>query len=301
MMGPDAHLFALSNGFIVVPSAVFLYYVAPFAPHSSILLPVSGLFVMCMMIALWLSAFVEPGIIPRGADGSAMPEDPTPISIDSITSPKSSKAPPASVMWKYCDTCNIYRPPRAKHCSHCDHCIEAFDHHCPWIGSCIGRRNYKYFVAFIVSGLVISALMLSGSIARFVEVLHRSSSRIEHDIPFILQALLLLLHEPACLFTIISAIVGLWTFLPLSVYHMYLVCINETTNEHLKNVYASERNPFNQGWLLNCFHLWVDPKPASLLPDFSTVVSADSYLQSIRSTRGENVPLPGKFSAVARV
>jgi palmitoyltransferase ZDHHC9/14/18 len=61
---------------------------------------------------------------------------------------------------KYCSTCDIYRPPRAIHCGICNCCIERLDHHCPWLGTCVGKRNYKYFICFIWSTalLVISVL-----------------------------------------------------------------------------------------------------------------------------------------------
>ena len=44
---------------------------------------------------------------------------------------------------KFCKTCLILRPPGVSHCKKCNSCIERFDHHCPWLGNCIGNNNYK--------------------------------------------------------------------------------------------------------------------------------------------------------------
>lgn len=116
---------------------------------------------------LFLTSARDPGIIPRN---SHPPEeefryDPS-VSIDaggrpgggnvggrqtpSLQFPRTKEVMVNGlpVRVKYCDTCMLYRPPRCSHCSICNNCVERFDHHCPWVGQCIGqvsKHAIQYF------------------------------------------------------------------------------------------------------------------------------------------------------------
>jgi palmitoyltransferase len=53
------------------------------------------------------------------------------------------------IEYKYCTICHIEQPLRCKHCKTCDHCVATYDHHCPWIGNCVGERNRFRFFCFL--------------------------------------------------------------------------------------------------------------------------------------------------------
>ena len=50
---------------------------------------------------------------------------------------------------RYCERCKKFRKPRAYHCKKCNECILERDHHCCWVGSCIGKNNFRYFLQYV--------------------------------------------------------------------------------------------------------------------------------------------------------
>lgn len=52
-----------------------------------------------------------------------------------------------------CVHCGHRTMVESKHCKACNKCVTGFDHHCKWLNMCIGSRNYKYFLVYMVSGI----------------------------------------------------------------------------------------------------------------------------------------------------
>jgi len=46
---------------------------------------------------------------------------------------------------RFCPYCQQAQPVRSKHCYDCGKCVVQFDHHCSWVGTCIGWRNHTHF------------------------------------------------------------------------------------------------------------------------------------------------------------
>ncbi|CAE6428535.1 unnamed protein product [Rhizoctonia solani] len=50
--------------------------------------------------------------------------------------------------YRYCARDKLMKPMRTHHCRLCATCVLQYDHHCPWIGQCVGAYNRKFFVNF---------------------------------------------------------------------------------------------------------------------------------------------------------
>ena len=43
------------------------------------------------------------------------------------------------------------QPKRAKHCHTCNRCVHRLDHHCLWLGNCVGEGNHRLFIAYLIA------------------------------------------------------------------------------------------------------------------------------------------------------
>ncbi|KIM21496.1 hypothetical protein M408DRAFT_333414 [Serendipita vermifera MAFF 305830] len=62
---------------------------------------------------------------------------------------KPSDRPILEPYYRYCSRDGIIKPVRSHHCRICNTCVLGYDHHCPWVGGCVGAQNRKFFVVFV--------------------------------------------------------------------------------------------------------------------------------------------------------
>ena len=73
-----------------------------------------------------------------------------------------------------CAYCGLVKN-NSRHCSKCNKCVDGFDHHCRWLNNCIGRINYKCFLATLVFvivkcllSIVSSSYNISGTTVKYI-------------------------------------------------------------------------------------------------------------------------------------
>ena len=130
IIGPHWYLYASVSGFFTFGFMLINIYLGKYLSSFTIFLGFLSYFIFIFSYSY--TALINPGYPKHD--------------IDSVTGEPRKK-------FYYCSTCKMWvnREKRTLHCSDCNICIEGLDHHCPWTGKCIGKKNLISFYIFIIS------------------------------------------------------------------------------------------------------------------------------------------------------
>lgn len=243
--GPNVLPLYFTAALIIVPA--FLYLVAV-VPSITQVWSSSGLWVYLIVFlyllffsisSLFHAGFTDPGIIPK------QPAVPVPVETRDV-----QVAPDLVYSLRWCSTCNIFRPPRASHCNKCNNCVLEYDHHCPWVGNCVGKRNYRYFYSFVIAVIV---LLAQAAVVIFSELylLGRKYQETHTDVSIseaILQQVITRSGIVSVILLVFCVMMSV-SILSLGCYHTFLIMAAQTTHEHQRGFYESRDlgSPWDRG------------------------------------------------------
>ncbi|KAL0926933.1 hypothetical protein M5K25_003189 [Dendrobium thyrsiflorum] len=298
IFGPDVASVFLSTLLIAAPSFAFCFQVIEKIhkhemheskhvdlSHRHILgfpVLIVGLFIsIADLVFLFLTSGTDPGIVPRNNQPPESDEtfDATSSSMEWISGALPNLKLPRTkdvlvnglmVKVKYCDTCLLYRPPRASHCSICNNCVQKFDHHCPWVGQCIGVRNYPFFFLFISLSTILCVYVFTFSWINVIEEKKYYGNSLWESMK----------GEVLSLVLIVYTFISVWFVGGLTVFHIYLISTNQTTYENFRYQYDKKENPYNKGILKNFGAVYCSKIPPSLNNFRSWVIEEEVQVKS---------------------
>jgi len=240
-----------------------------------VMVVVSFLF-LSTLVAFILTALSDPGILPRNAEPTIMMErvfDTQQVVLPGVR--------PTGL--KFCDTCRIHRPPRCSHCNLCGNCVEMLDHHCVWVGTCIGKRNYRSYCFFLCFSSIYGTFVAALCIYHLYLLTKEFQTRGYQSAPAFQEVLI---RNPVSFILAIYCAFSMWFILGLCGYHSYLIWTGQTTHEQLKKAFPFD-NPHSQGVLGNCFRVFCAPMIRSNIqssldetPASTAVVAPIRYLDT---------------------
>ncbi|KAG5505008.1 hypothetical protein JKF63_04455 [Porcisia hertigi] len=134
-----------------------------------------------------------------------------------------------------CVYCRRFVQAGCKHCNVCDKCVPGFDHHCRWLNSCVGAKNYRLFATFIcvawigmawVTGISLYTLQLMLRDRDAFKLYMRTHAY--HSPPQVFPVLVL--FNFLCL---LLAVLGIISLGRLICFHIYLDITHQSTYEHI--------------------------------------------------------------------
>ena len=199
------------------------------------------------LVIIWICGTIDPGIMNRNNKFCFRGDD-TCIKLVHKGFYKETKV---------CKTCYIVKPFRSHHCNDCGNCIYNFDHHCPWIGGCVGGRNYVYFFTFLclfnINNIFIAVFCIIHIIYSYKDI--KGEEKIDKWVAINLINLI-----PTLLTMIFLGLTMFFT-VGLNIYHIKLISRGMSTKEEIKKlIFDNIGNPYDKGCSKNCGEFWTRHK-----------------------------------------
>lgn len=143
-IGPNWGFFLILTSLIISITSCYLYYLWSYL--NNIVKYIGVIILIFQVTCHWITALINPGI-PFGKYKE----------ID-----LSNKNTPLPLNIRYCHECQIVMmlDLDTSHCPECDICCEGLDHHCQWVGKCVGKNNLISFYGFVSGTLIIIVYLL---------------------------------------------------------------------------------------------------------------------------------------------
>ncbi|KAG7266517.1 hypothetical protein CRUP_036533, partial [Coryphaenoides rupestris] len=166
------------------------------AVHLSPTVPVFAVVLFLFVLAMLLrTSFSDPGVLPR-----ALPEEASFIEMEIAVSHTRRIDDSDAIKGSWSGKNRVQNPYSHKNImKNCSEvlCGPTYPRMIPWVGNCVGKRNYRFFYLFTLSLSLLTIYIFTFDIVHVVLV---------------------------CFFT-------LWSVVGLTGFHTYLISLNQTTNE----------------------------------------------------------------------
>jgi len=124
--------------------------------------------IFALFLLSWIGIIYHgPGRVPPesdGSDGSKLPEEIVKV-FDAVGS---FSERPFTSKDSWCSPCDTWKPALVHHCSTCKRCGLWVDHHCSFSGQCVGFRNMRCYVLWLVYTQVLLVFLAAIVLLRMV-------------------------------------------------------------------------------------------------------------------------------------
>jgi len=213
-------------------SIIFFLKLGPLSLYKNIIyIIISSILYVIHVFTMLKGGFTDPGILPRQNSDLYYTTGRTNMRY---------RINGHILQINYCYSCYLFRPPRTSHCAVCDNCVERFDHHCLWLGTCVGKKNYKYFYSLLGSLNINGIFQIIFCICVLLSEIKKIKNKENKGYTFIIIIGCIILYNTLFLVVFIGK---------LFILHTYLIFKGLTFYEYSKEkmrVYPDSLNPFNK-------------------------------------------------------